>query len=612
MTVVPRDADGDGTPESSQAQVADRTINPGYPFWIAGIENTVGQRPPTPPLDMLTEAQASDLGIDTRFGGGVDGGLPRHTLDGYRAGGTSVDTQTRLDFSKVVTRARPLFLPEEGTDLEQLAMAFHAQRCHDSFLPDGTPAACSDTTGDSRPDSGGYITNGAPPVPGAPYNEPCIDDQGDLLISGQQGDFFDAQDGFGTKGTPVWGADTPRFYKAANIELDVVFNKVGYHFPQQRIIALNEDVLPTLNKERPPEPFVIRLNTFDCAQYLHTNLVPEAYELDDYQVRTPTDIIGQHIHLPKWDLTTADGAANGWNYEDGTLSPGMVRERIEAINDFNETAANPVATLDGRTHLEPEEHPFFGPGTNGAWLGARTTMQRWFADPVVNVDGIDRGLGIIFTHDHYGPSTHQQVGLYATVLVEPASSEWLHNETGVQLFGRDDGGPTSWQAQIIDKNLDDGDQSFREFYFEFGDFQHAYEAGIFVGRGPNGEVMPPTKDTFRNAINPSFRQQAQPVFPDIVRFPPVCPGGVDRPCPEAISADDIGMLVVNYRNEPIGLRVFDPNGTGPDGKPGTQAQRSGGRSCVCAADPYRSGHPGPQHGAGRNPISAAQPGPAAG
>ena len=39
-------------------------------------------------------------------------------------------------------------------------------------------------------------------------------------------------------------------------------------------------------------------------------------------MRTPTDIIGQHIHLPKWDLTTTDGAANGWNYEDGTLSPG--------------------------------------------------------------------------------------------------------------------------------------------------------------------------------------------------------------------------------------------------------------------------------------------------
>ncbi len=53
----------------------------------------------------------------------------------------------------------------------------------------------------------------------------------------------------------------------------------------------------------------MRMNTFDCAVYHHSNLVPEYYEIDDYQVRTPTDIIGQHIHLPKWDLTTTDGAA---------------------------------------------------------------------------------------------------------------------------------------------------------------------------------------------------------------------------------------------------------------------------------------------------------------
>ena len=89
------------------------------------------------------------------------------------------------------------------------------------------------------------------------------------------------------------------------------------------------------------------MNTFDCTQYYHSNLVPNEYELDDYQVRTPTDIIGQHIHLPKWDLTTADGAANGWNYEDGTLSFMTVEERITAINHYNADPAIPdVPTID--------------------------------------------------------------------------------------------------------------------------------------------------------------------------------------------------------------------------------------------------------------------------
>ena len=60
--------------------------------------------------------------------------------------------------------------------------------------------------------------------------------------------------------------------------------------------------------------------------------MPDYYELDDFQVRTPTDIIGQHIHLVKFDVTSSDGAANGFNYEDGTFSPDEVRDRIDAIN----------------------------------------------------------------------------------------------------------------------------------------------------------------------------------------------------------------------------------------------------------------------------------------
>jgi hypothetical protein len=601
VEVVTKDANGDFIPESSQALVdrtdvypaghplAGTTKNPGFPFWIAGVEHIVGQRPPTPPLDMLTEQQATALGFNPAHAGGWDGGLPRHALEGYAAGGVSIDTQNRLDFSKVVDTAMPVYFPEAGTDLEKVAMATHAIRNHQSTALNlvGPPTPNVD-----------FVLNGGAAVPGAPYNEPCIDDAG--IVFDGPGQFFSATGLFNSP-APQFGASNPRVYKGANLQIDAVFNKVGYHYPQQRIIALWEDVIPTLQNIRPPEPFVMRLNTFDCAKYLHTNLIPEVFEVDDYEVRTPTDIIGQHIHLPKWDLTTADGAANGWNYEDGTLSPGMVHERIEAIHKWNLTnpqvtldvEGNPVVNSAGQVlgsaqlpQLEELAHPFFGPGPNGDWLGARTTIQRWFADPVVNVDTVDRGLGIIFTHDHYGPSTVQQIGLYSTVLVEPARSTWVHNETGDLLYNagtRSDGGPTSWQAAILggDRDFDgqdDGPENdYREFYFEFSDFQHAYEAGVFAGIDANGNIAVPGPNTFRNSINPSFRQQANTgpqnpsVFPDIVRFPPFCPGGVPRPCAEAISADDVGMLVVNYRNEPIGLRVFDPNKLGPDNKPGTQA-----------------------------------------
>ncbi|TLP65360.1 MULTISPECIES: manganese-oxidizing multicopper oxidase MnxG [Pseudomonas] len=561
--------------------------NPGYPFWIGGMESSVGQRPPTPPLDMLDPALARQLkdsgkalwaNLDPNQVDGWDGGLGRHALDGVSAGGEAVTTTTKLDFSKLVHKAKPIYLPEEGTEVEQAAMQFHAKAEHPSFaqMPGSSPVAKA------------FRTNGALPTAGAPYYEPCMDDRGKRLTqTSGVGEFFSGESltGLNFRGASTFTADRPRIYKGANIQFDAVYNKVGYHFPQARILALWEDAWPVITKQRPPEPLVMRMNTFDCTQYVHTNLIPSFYEMDDYQVRTPTDVIGQHIHLPKWDLTAADGSANGWNYEDGILSPGSVVERIQAIRAFNQCSE--ADTRDGTAACpKARQHPYFGRFGRADWLGARTAMQRWFADPLVNVHNVDRGLGTIFTHDHLGPSTHQQLGLYATVLAEPAGSTWFHAETGEKLYNpatRQDGGPTSWQA-VIQTGDHDGDgrnDSYREFFLEYSDFQHAYEAGVYVGAGPDGvpnaQAYPATADSFRYAINPPVRQKASTLLESVVEsrggLNPGCP---TRPCPQAISVDDPGMFVVNYRNEPLALRVFDPNKVAPDGKRGMQADGLGG------------------------------------
>lgn len=570
---------------------ADGTLkNPGYPFWVAGIESTMGQRPPTPPLDMINQAQAQALkdsgnalwaGLVPAQAGGWDGGLRRHTLEGSASGTTSVVTTSPVDFLKKLTTAKAVFFPEEGTDAEQAAMAFHARPNQASYSadPSGTTVAAAN-----------FRTNGAPPSVAAPYAEPCIDDtQKHLTATAGPGTWnsgvtLSPPAMFTPKTASPFNATTPRMYKGANIQFDAVINKAGYHFPQQRIIALWEDVMPVISKQQPPEPLVMRLNTYDCAMYYHTNLVPEFYELDDYQVRTPTDIIGQHIHLPKWDLSTTDGAANGWNYEDGTISPGAIVERIHAVRNFNQ-CTEPTDARDGTDVCPvPKAHPYFGQFNRPDWMGARTTMQRWFSDPLLNQYNIDRGLGNIFTHDHYGPSTHQQIGLYATVLTEPAGSTWFHAETGTPMYTRADGGPTSWQAVINSGDIDGDkiDDSFREFYLEFTDFQHAYEAGVYVGAGPDGipnpTAYPTSPDSFRYAINPPAKKTTTPIFPDLQLIvagggKPACPA---RPCPQAISADDPGMYVVNYRNEPVALRVYDPARIGPDGKPGMQADGDAG------------------------------------
>jgi hypothetical protein len=484
---------------------------PGFPFFSSA---QAGHRPPHPPLD-------NDF----------DGGLSRHII----TGGTFTHVENRLDFSKELVKAVALFIPEAGTTLEKAAMDYHAVRNHPSFKPDGTAA--------------NYLLNGLPPQRGAPFADPCVDDNG--VAKG-----------------------TPRFYKAAIIQLDLKFNKAGWHYPQSRILALWQDVIPTLTGMRAPEPFFFRANTNDCITFFHTVLAPNVYEQDDYQVRTPTDVMGQHIHLVKFDVTASDGAGNGFNYEDGTFSPDEVIERIKAIRKNNGCLG--VSTGDARDGTQTcpvaRPHPFFGT------LGAQTTIQRWYADDTLNNNNKDRTLRTVFTHDHFGPSTHQQVGLYAGLVTEPLGSIWRNPETGALLGGSPvDGGPTSWKADIITPDVT---QSHREFMLEFADFTLAYKAGF--GIAGNGKVMPDPD----HVINPPVRDDTG--LPYLVARPQLCPNKTDAPpCPEAVSAADQGTMVVNYRNEPIPHRIWNFNGIGTEpGKNDYPLQASGAAGDL--ANVYRS------------------------
>jgi manganese oxidase len=608
-TVVAYDLDGDGRMDSSQLDVdgdgiadlvpdaagvafaAEPKTNPGFPFFVPGV---AGHRPPTAPLDLHKDKE----------GRTHDGGLQRHII----VGGEAVSYETRLDFNKILERAEVVYLPEEGTPAEKKAMAFHADP------PKVTPRA--DVVG-----SGPFETNGLPAKPGAAFADPCRSDS-----------FW---------GKAIVPKGKARTYSGAVFQTRAVLNKAGWHYPQQRLQTLWADVGPTLAGSRPLEPLAMRMNVDDCTEFLHTNLVPSVYELDDYQVRTPTDVIGQHIHLVKFDVLSADGAANGFNYEDGTFSPQEVEERVHAIRtqtdlaraaeaaeraagvppdepiaptgatgdvDAGETADTSLVVVEPDASIEQVatdvggeadiaetcdvengggahndrldngetpsldcpllvQHPYFKDvaGVGDLAWGARTTVQRWYVDALLN-NAWDQGVGSVFTHDHFGPSTHQQVGLYSAVLVEPEGSLWHDPETGARFGARWDGGPTSWRADIsfLDPEMNRR-YAHREFYLAIADFVHAYQAG--GGRlrtQDNGAgVQIPSYADHRNAINPSFRQTPPADrLADLIFFPNRCPDGSPRPCPEAVSADDPGTFTVNYRNEPVGLRVFDPRSGG--------------------------------------------------
>ncbi len=613
--------------------------NPGYPFFIPGVS---GHRAPHPPLDFAwAEDRAGQPKLDAK-GNKIylDGGLPRHqVLDG-----TIVrELHTRWDFSKDFiaydAKHKPIAggliayeLPNDGTAVEKAAMATHATRTHASVLPNGDP--------------GNFTLNGLPPVPGAPFANPSVDENGN-------------------------GKVNLRRYQAAAIQMDVVLTKQGWHYPQQRMLTLWQDVAPTLTGTRPPQPLFFRANTGETIEFWHTNLVPDYYDMDDFQVRTPTDIIGQHIHLVKFDVLASDGAGNGWNYEDGTFSPDEVRGRIDAINLSGGLFNMDLKTqFKGRFQRKLTATPaptVFGDAPAGQdWRGAQTTIQRWDTDPVQNNKGEDRTLRTVFTHDHFGPSTHQQVGLYGGLLVEPQGSKWFDSVSGGLLYdtkSRSDGGPTTWQANIVTAHPAD---SYREFALEFADFQLAYSpgspstkgtptaplyTGVFTG-GLQVGLLPATSPvravftsfgatlatnatlagsdsagwTLTSSTAPGVNENyaltlssstgpTYQVFPQNLAAGWSSPGFVINPAgpdggntnsgapyPTLISTPPApGAFSLNYRAEPIPARVWNPTTNAP--ATGSQGDLSLAYASITRADPTLNVQPTP--GAKINPADTS-------
>lgn len=627
----------------------------GYPFYIPGQP---GHRPPQPPLD-----------IDTVDGVSVDGGMPRHVLTGWEdkgnrtlralsnqhvleaalaKGGKAAQINARRVFDQNPNALYALaeeweqlggvrLLPEDGTPEEKRAMAFHAGTLSASGLQPQSPAndprnplwqaenkgyvaqRAATVAGQPAPQGPDvFWVNGRQPVPGAPFADPCP------------------------------ASAHVRDYRVGVIQTELTVNRHGWFDPQARIMSLENDIQDIIDpgtRTHMPEPLFFRANSGDCIDFRHSNFVPNALALDDFQIYTPTDTIGQHIHLVKFDVTSSDGAGNGWNYEDGTFSPEEVRERVQAYNH-----AIDAGVLPGVTPLKLKTHPLFAvPCATGDKLcealqrrgacpanaeslplatlaekypfcGAQRTVQRWYADPILDPKtGRDYTLRTVFTHDHFGPSSHQQHGLYAALVVEPANSVWLstdadkldwgrlcsvdplereaerkkvigganlsaayidlnaqcrerepdrrlvgENELREPLRLRADGGPTSTRANIVsplclfdqppsvaswgsrkDSNpLDPAATSAkldcpgrhapdtrREYALAFADFSVLYNTAL-------------------EPINPETRDESQLRLGH--RQVPL-----NRPMPLAISSEDPGTQLINYRNEPVPLRIAD-------------------------------------------------------
>ncbi|MBR0848852.1 hypothetical protein JQ543_13955 [Bradyrhizobium diazoefficiens] len=516
-------------------------LQPGYPFYVPGV---AGQRAPHPPMSYAPQLDASGNQVET---GGekqrLDGGLPRNVV--LAELGTAYQQSNRWDFSKDNDKLFARELEEEGTAVERATMKVYQQRNHPSFTPVGMPAP--------------FVFNGQPAVRGAPFANPAVHYNGDpVKVCEPSAPNCNSKDYEGFKLT----------YKSANIQTDVVLNKKGWHYPQQRMSVLWDDVKPTLDAKRRPEPLFMRANSGDVVEFWLTNLIPNYYELDDFQVRTPTDVVGQHIHLVKFDVLASDGAGNGFNYESGSLAAEEVRGLIGAVNK----AGGMVRPDGGVKTLAAKSIPDLAqkfPNGDPLVLGAQATVELWYVDPLSNAclddqkgvcpkEGLDRTMGTVFTHDHFGPSTHQQAGLYAGLIIEPKNSQWLtattlapmggtDPKTGKPIATRPDGGPTNWAAVI-----DDGAKRHREFLLEFQDRQLIYSAASRAQPKPYQRYQPATPSLV-SRVNPSgawgWTDTASAVNP-------ASGGGQFAPNPQLVTnAFGVGGWSVNYRNEPLDFRL---------------------------------------------------------
>ena len=279
-----------------------------------------------------------------------------------------------------------------------------------------------------------------------------------------------------------------RRYEGSAVQVDMITNRAGWHDPQARINVLTHpaDGYPGSDSYKKgggrispkvtasEEPFFFRALSGECIEFRHTNELPKELELDDFQVKTPTDTIGQHIHLVKFDVTASDGSSNGFNYEDGTFAPGEIAARICAAKNTASIAdvsfsrspgellmreysgdKGDLCAKDPKTGLwkvsEAYDHKIWTLPLSGYRELFQTTTQRWFADPILSdtrapddgsgIGKADRTLRTVFSHDHFGPSSIQQHGFYTALVIEP------------QIAQICDPGKVSCTAPRVDRDL---------------------------------------------------------------------------------------------------------------------------------------------------------------
>lgn len=309
-----------------------------------------------------------------------------------------------------------------------------------------------------------------------------------------------------------------RIYEPVAIELPFIQNaKGGFFYTDHRAFVERESVAEVRRDPSLLKPYSWRANVGDCVEYYATN----AFHLEDinptfgvedgvFHGIQNTPEVSNHIHIIRFDQLGSDGTSVNWNYDISARVGEKVGYRI-------------FVDINGRT---------------------------------------------IFNHDHQFPTTHQQGGVFAALIVEPANASYF----------KPDGSPL-------------GPTTASPITYDLTNKQYTLEQGKGVGVAANIVVDPVTSDTpggisggnvsaFREFVvhysdfTPSFvanPAQLKAAFDELKTNPnssaPFNPAFRTRPYNPPFVVDDYlpdqGTTALNYRVEPFQARLnlSDPNAT---------------------------------------------------
>jgi hypothetical protein len=147
-------------------------------------------------------------------------------------------------------------------------------------------------------------------------------------------------------------------YHVSVIQTDLVYNEAGWHDTQGRLYVLDEDVDDVLAGRKKPEPIFMRVNAGDCINYALTNRLPNWIGGDAFIQLQQTNMIGQHIHLVKFDVLASDGSSNGWNYQEAAFTSEQAdfdRDVLAGTRQCSDDAAAGACRIPQRSDWDPSE-----------------------------------------------------------------------------------------------------------------------------------------------------------------------------------------------------------------------------------------------------------------